>query len=137
LEQWATALWKELPCLNVQPLGLSNKLQVQAACHCNILVKSSKKLHPIGQVLSKSKNNTTSINFQKKTPGINTSKLPPALEILQGQMPITVIHHTPPSSTMEHLENLDACRFAAWHPDSSHIDLPEVTWVSQSARMQV
>lgn len=67
---------------------------------------------------------------KKKTPTV-------ALEILQGQMPITVIHHTPPSSTMEHLENLDACRFAAWHPDSSHIDLPEVTWVSQSARMQV
>lgn len=119
-------------CTTVGPVEQTSSPSSLSLQHSGKIIK---KLLPIGQVLSKSKEKTTQLQstFQINTRGKHLKTPTVALEILQGQMPITVIHHTPPSSTTEHLENLDACRFAAWHPDSSHIDLPEVT----CARMQV
>ena len=106
MEQWATALCKDLPCLNVQLLGLSNKLQVQAVCQKKFLVKSY-QLHAICQVLSKSKN-TPAKNFTK-TYNFNQLHQLLCVQVLTSTLPWRSFKAKcqSPSSTTPHLRNMD------------------------------
>ena len=62
-------------CTTVEPVEQTSSPSSLSLQHSGKIIK---KLHPIGQVLSKSKKTQLQSTSKKKTPGVNTSKLPPS-----------------------------------------------------------